>query len=83
MYRDRQTATLHAGRLMLSEINLFAKQVLISDLKQLHYRRLADSWILFDNSGAIPNVIAFEKQGEVRIMEPEIYNGLVARYGKT
>lgn len=49
----------------------------------VRYRRVADSWILFDNSGATPNVIAFEKQGEVRIMEPEIYNGLVARYGNT
>jgi predicted ABC-type ATPase len=47
------------------------------------YRGLADSWTLFDNSGATPNVIAFEKQGEVRIMEPEVYNGLVARYGKS
>ena len=49
----------------------------------IYYRRLADSWTLFDNSGAIPIVIAFEKQGEVRIMEPELYNGLVARYGRT
>jgi hypothetical protein len=38
---------------------------------------------VFDNSGATPNVIAFEKQGEVRIIEAEIYNGLVAHYGKT
>ncbi len=49
----------------------------------VHYRRLADSWILFDNSVATPNVIAFEKQGGVRIMESGIYNGLVTRYGKT
>ena len=144
-----ETAAFHAGRLMLGEINLFARRGadfgfettlsgrshlhLIRQLKTqgyaahffflwvpsvdlalsrvrarvfegghnvpevvvrrrfgrsirnffIHYRRLADSWILFDNSGATPHVIAFEKQGEVRIMEPEIHNGLVARYGKT
>lgn len=49
----------------------------------IHYRRLADSWSLFDNSGATPIVIAFEKQGEAHIMEREIYNELVARYGET
>jgi predicted ABC-type ATPase len=49
----------------------------------IHYRRLADSWSLFDNSGATPIVIAFEKQGEAHIMEREIYNALVARYGET
>jgi predicted ABC-type ATPase len=49
----------------------------------VHYRGLADSWTLFDNSGATPNVIAFEKQGEIRIIEREIYRGLDARYGKT
>jgi len=48
----------------------------------VHYRRLADSWTVFDNSGETPNVIAFEKHRQVRIMEPAIYNGLVARYGK-
>lgn len=45
------------------------------------YRRLADSWIIFDNSGASPAVIAFEKQGEIRILEAETYRALAARYG--
>ena len=49
----------------------------------VHYRRLADSWTLFDNSGAPPNVIAVEKQGEIRIIEPGIYSGLDTRYRKT
>jgi predicted ABC-type ATPase len=49
----------------------------------IHYRRLADSWSLFDNSGATPIVIAFEKQGEAHIIEREIYRELVARYGET
>ena len=44
---------------------------------------LPDSWSLFDNSGATPIVIAFEKQGEAHIMEREIYNELVVRYGET
>ena len=144
-----ETAAFHAGRIMLSEINLFAKRGadfgfettlsgrshlrLIRQLKNkgyaahffflwvpsvdlalsrvrarvsegghnvpeavvrrrfgrsirnffIHYRRLADSWSLFDNSGATPIVIAFEKQGETHIMEREIYNELVARYGET
>jgi predicted ABC-type ATPase len=49
----------------------------------IYYRRIADSWSLFDNSGATPILIAFEKQGEAHIMEREIYNELVARYGET
>lgn len=45
------------------------------------YRRLADSWILFDNSGATPAVIALEKGRNLRIMNREIYDSLIARYG--
>lgn len=47
-----------------------------------HYRSLADSWILFDNSEVTPAVIAFEKKGQLRIMEAERYAALVARYGR-
>ncbi len=32
----------------------------------IHYRRIADLWTLFDNSGATPRVVAFEKSEEVR-----------------
>lgn len=144
-----ETATFHAGRIMLGEISLFAKRRadfgfettlsgrshlhLIRQLKNkgyaahffflwvpsvdlalsrvrarvfegghnvpeavvrrrfgrsirnffIYYRRIADSWSLFDNSGATPILIAFEKQGEAHIMEREIYNELVARYGET
>lgn len=42
------------------------------------YRRLADSWTLFDSSGSMPIVIALEKQGETRIMIAETYERLVA-----
>jgi predicted ABC-type ATPase len=48
----------------------------------LHYRHLGDSWILFDNSGATPAIVAFEKQGNLHIMNGELYNLLVARYRK-
>jgi predicted ABC-type ATPase len=33
-----------------------------------YYCKLGDSWILFDNSGATPTVVAFEKQGSPRII---------------
>jgi predicted ABC-type ATPase len=45
------------------------------------YRALADSWLLFDNSLRTPSVIALEEQGKLRIMKPEAYNALVAKYG--
>ena len=48
----------------------------------LHYACLGDSWILFDNSGATPAVIAFEKRGSLRIMDRELYDTLIAHYGK-
>jgi len=46
------------------------------------YRSLGDSWTLFDNSGATPAVIAFEKQDSTSIMNREIYDSLIARYGR-
>jgi predicted ABC-type ATPase len=45
------------------------------------YRRLADSWYLFDNSGATPSVIAFERSGKLRIISGAQYRALIARYG--
>jgi predicted ABC-type ATPase len=45
------------------------------------YRQLGDSWIIFDNSGATPAVIAFEKDGKSRIMKDEVYETLIDRYG--
>src|SRR5271157_3859684 len=42
-----------------------------------HYRNLADSWFLFDNSGPAPLLIASEKQGKQRIMNPEIYKAMI------
>jgi predicted ABC-type ATPase len=48
----------------------------------LLYRSLSDSWTLLDNAGTAPDVIAFEKFASLRIMDREIYDGLIARYGK-
>jgi predicted ABC-type ATPase len=48
----------------------------------LRYRPLGDSWILFDNSGVTPAVMAFEKRGSLRIMNRVLYETLIARYGK-
>ncbi len=45
------------------------------------YRRLADSWSLFDSSGGIPTLIALEKRGNLRIMDRAIYDSLIDRYG--
>jgi predicted ABC-type ATPase len=42
-----------------------------------NYRRLADSWTLFDSSGSTPIVVALEKQGGTRIMITETYERLV------
>jgi predicted ABC-type ATPase len=46
------------------------------------YRRLGDSWFLFDNSLRTPGAIALEEQGRLRIMKPDTYKALVAQYGK-
>src|SRR5215467_13824865 len=49
----------------------------------VRYRDLGDSWILFDNSGTSPTVIAFEKQASLRIINQELYEMVVTRYGKS
>jgi predicted ABC-type ATPase len=46
------------------------------------YVPLGDSWTLFDNSGARPSVIGFEKQNSLRIIKREIYENLMVHYGK-
>ena len=48
----------------------------------LRYVPLGDSWTLFDNSGATPTVIAFQKQNSLRTINREIYENLIGRYGK-
>jgi len=47
----------------------------------IDYRALADSWILFDNSGKAPSVIALEENKTVRIMNKSLYGALVKGHG--
>lgn len=42
------------------------------------YRALADTWILFDNSAATPDIIAFEKDRKLRIIRKELYDRLLS-----
>lgn len=46
------------------------------------YRGIADSWSLFDNSGLEPIQIAYQKVGNVSIMNRTVYEELETRYGK-
>lgn len=45
------------------------------------YQRLADSWYLFDNTAMQPVSIAFKNGAKLRIMDREMYERLVTRYG--
>jgi predicted ABC-type ATPase len=47
----------------------------------LRYRFLAESWILFDNEGTTPAIVAFQKEGTPRIINRVLYESLLARYG--
>ena len=47
----------------------------------VHYRLLADRWILFDNSSPKPTIVASQKQGLLRVVDSKGYNVIVARYG--
>ena len=46
----------------------------------VEYRRLADSWYLFDNSGVIPALIAFQRAAKLRLMNRNQYRALISRY---
>jgi predicted ABC-type ATPase len=46
------------------------------------YKPLADSWTIFDNSGDIPKVVAFEEFGKLEIIDPEAYR-FILRQGKS
>jgi predicted ABC-type ATPase len=43
------------------------------------YRQLVDSWALFDNSGAVPAVIALEEDKRLVIISESLYWALVER----
>lgn len=46
------------------------------------YRFLAHSWMIFDNSGNAPKIMALEKDGKLRIMQKHLYHELLSRYGQ-
>jgi len=45
------------------------------------YRPYFDSWMLFDNSGAIPKLISEEKNHSLRIIEKELFDKIIKPYG--
>jgi predicted ABC-type ATPase len=45
------------------------------------YRKLADSWTLFNNSSKAPSLIALENGSGLRIVDKRLYSELIARYG--
>lgn len=47
-----------------------------------HYKGLANSWMLFDNSGHEPSLIASTRTGSLVIMQQERYRELIQHYGK-
>ncbi|PIQ81498.1 MAG: Zeta toxin family protein [Candidatus Omnitrophica bacterium CG11_big_fil_rev_8_21_14_0_20_64_10] len=42
-----------------------------------HYKPILDSWMLFDNSESAPQVIAEEKQGELRVLNRGLYEDIL------
>ena len=48
----------------------------------VHYRPLAESWALYDNTATTPAIIASEEQGVFHVVEAKRYNELVEHYGK-
>lgn len=47
----------------------------------IHYRPLADSWTLFENSGAAPREIAFNRGDRTVILREDVYGDLMRLYG--
>lgn len=41
------------------------------------YQPIIDSWVMFDNSGDTPKMIAYEESGKLKILDPRIYNMLL------
>ena len=45
------------------------------------YKPLAKSWTIFDNSGDVPRIIAFEESGKVEILDSHVFNVLLEYRG--
>ena len=43
------------------------------------YKPLADSWTIFDNSGDVPKMIAFEESGKIEILDTDLF-GILLKY---
>lgn len=41
------------------------------------YRTVVDSWVLFDNSGNVPQPIAEERSGELKVFDHELYDKIL------
>ncbi len=41
------------------------------------YQPIIDSWVMFDNSGDTPKMIAYEESGKLKILDPMVYNMLL------
>jgi predicted ABC-type ATPase len=41
------------------------------------YQPIIDSWVIFDNSGDTPKMIAYEESGKLEILNPSFYNMLL------
>src|SRR5258708_4627312 len=48
----------------------------------VHYRPLADSWTLYDNTIVVPRIIAYEECGKLQIGEARLCHRLRERYAK-
>jgi predicted ABC-type ATPase len=42
------------------------------------YRPVVDRWIIFNNSGGVPGVIAFEESGKLEIVDSDLF-GLLSK----
>jgi predicted ABC-type ATPase len=45
------------------------------------YQPLGDSWMLFNNEGTIPKLIAEKKAGKIMIIDENLYNSIVRYIG--
>ncbi len=43
------------------------------------YKPLADSWTIFDNSGDLPKMVAFEESGKIKVLDPNLFD-ILFRY---
>ena len=76
---------MRAGRLLLEQIRRLASgrsnfgfettlaEVTYVSLLFTRYRPLLDLWMLFDNSGPVPRLIAREEVGELHVFDQQLF----------